>query len=236
MSWRLVDGTEPKSAVISMEGFANESGLISEQVWDSPDIAEHQLFFGRPSGSAMPLVWAHAEYVKLRRSLEDGKVFDMPTHAFERYVQQHAPCSRTYWRFEQPCRKLPAGFTLRLEVLAAAHIRWSTDGWQTMHDSPTTDTGIGLHYVDLESAGMRPGAVLQFTFLWLESDRWEGKNFAVEVEGNLPEPKNAEVSGRYDCRSLPGSPLRRHSKSEPFRKVCRLACDGSSQMMILREQ
>jgi hypothetical protein len=63
-----------------------------------------------------------------------------------------------------------------------------------MHDSPTTDTGIGLHYVDLESAGMRPGAVLQFTFLWLESDRWEGKNFGVEVEGNLPEPKNAEAA------------------------------------------
>ena len=61
-----------------MEGFANDSGLISEQVWDSPDIPGHQLFFGRPSGSAMPLVWAHAEYVKLRRSLEDGQVFDMP--------------------------------------------------------------------------------------------------------------------------------------------------------------
>ncbi len=182
---------EAEKAVISMEGFANTSGLIPEQVWDSPDIPEHQLFFGRPSGSAMPLVWAHAEYVKLRRSLEDGKVFDMPMHAFERYVQQHVPCNRTYWRFEQPCQALLAGFTLRLEVLAAAHIRWSADGWQTMQDSTTTDTGIGLHYVDLESAGMRPGAVLQFTFHWLESDRWEGKNFSVEVEGIFPELKNA---------------------------------------------
>ena len=41
----------------SIEGLANESGLIPEQIWDANDIPEHQLYFGRPSGSAMPLVW-----------------------------------------------------------------------------------------------------------------------------------------------------------------------------------
>jgi glucoamylase len=48
-----------------MAAFANEGGMISEQIWDSRDIPEKGLFFGRPSGSAMPLVWAHAEYIKL---------------------------------------------------------------------------------------------------------------------------------------------------------------------------
>ena len=84
--------------VAAMEGFANESGLIPEQVWDSPDIPEQQLYFGRPSGSAMPLVWAHAEYLKLRRSLEDGSVFDMPTHTVARYVNRRNICTRTYSR------------------------------------------------------------------------------------------------------------------------------------------
>ena len=65
-----------KKLLSAMESFANESGLISEQVWDSPDIPERELYFGRPSGSAMPLVWAHAEYLKLRRSLRDGRLFD----------------------------------------------------------------------------------------------------------------------------------------------------------------
>ncbi|HEX4129183.1 MAG TPA: glycoside hydrolase family 15 protein [Pirellulales bacterium] len=69
----------------AMAAFANPSGLIPEQVWDTADVPEHQLFFGRPSGSAMPLVWAHAEYLKLRRSLGEGKVFDLPVHATERY-------------------------------------------------------------------------------------------------------------------------------------------------------
>ncbi len=61
-----------------MAAFANEGGMISEQIWDSRDIPERELFFGRPSGSAMPLVWAHAEYIKLLRSLRDGSVFDTP--------------------------------------------------------------------------------------------------------------------------------------------------------------
>ena len=41
----------------TMEAFSNESELIPEQVWDTPDIAKRNLHFGRPSGSAMPLVW-----------------------------------------------------------------------------------------------------------------------------------------------------------------------------------
>ena len=51
---------------------------MPEQVWDAADIPERELFCGRPSGSAMPLVWAHAEHIKLLRSLRDGAVFDMP--------------------------------------------------------------------------------------------------------------------------------------------------------------
>ena len=69
-----------------MAGFASESGFIPEQVWDAPDLPEHGLVFGRPSGSAMPLVWAHAEYLKLMRSLDEGRVFDMPPQTVKRYL------------------------------------------------------------------------------------------------------------------------------------------------------
>jgi glucoamylase len=50
-----------------------KGGFLPEQVWDAADIPERELFNGHPSGSAMPLVWAHAEYVKLVRSLSDRK-------------------------------------------------------------------------------------------------------------------------------------------------------------------
>lgn len=71
----------------TMEAFAGGTGLIPEQVWDAADIPEKHLHIGRPTGSAMPLVWAHAEYVKLLRSLRDGCVFDMPRHTVERYLR-----------------------------------------------------------------------------------------------------------------------------------------------------
>ncbi len=70
-----------------MRAQASDGGMLPEQVWDGPDIPERELFNGRPSGSAMPLVWAHAEYAKLVRSLHEGRVFDMPQQTYERYVR-----------------------------------------------------------------------------------------------------------------------------------------------------
>ncbi|HEV2691020.1 MAG TPA: glycoside hydrolase family 15 protein, partial [Bryobacteraceae bacterium] len=63
-----------------------ESRLLPEQVWDVADIPALELFRGKPTGSACPLVWAHSEYVKLRRSLRDGKVFDQPPQPVQRYL------------------------------------------------------------------------------------------------------------------------------------------------------
>ncbi|MDQ2899845.1 MAG: hypothetical protein M3Y07_08595 [Acidobacteriota bacterium] len=52
-----------------------------------------------PSGSAMPLVWAHAEYLKLKRSLRDGLIFDQPPQTVERYLKQKTVSPRMSWRF-----------------------------------------------------------------------------------------------------------------------------------------
>jgi glucoamylase len=64
------------------EACASDGGLLPEQVWDGAAIAERELFLGRPSGSAMPLVWAHAEHLKLLRSLADRAVFSHTAAAY----------------------------------------------------------------------------------------------------------------------------------------------------------
>ena len=202
---------EAEKMVASMEGFANDSGLLSEQVWDSADIPDHQLYFGRPTGSAMPLVWAHAEYVKLRRSLEDGRVFDVPTQTVERYSKGTNVCTRTYWRFEQPCRAITPKWTLRLEVLASAEVRWTSDDWQTVHVSKTSDTGLGLHFVDLATATLPAGSVVQFTFYWPEADRWEGATFEVRVEYSAQQAADSILTGGKK------SPTRRVGRSRAHR-------------------
>ena len=161
----------------TMESLAGDTGLISEQVWDGEPIPEKNLIPGRPSGSARPLVWAHAEHVKLARSLADGVVFDTPPQTVARYLKKHTVPPHRTWRFDGQIASVPAGKTLRVLTLARAHVRWTTDGWATCHDTEATDTNVGVCYADLPA----DGDAVVFTFRWLTDDRWEGENFTVAV-------------------------------------------------------
>lgn len=165
----------------AMEGFSNEVGLLPEQVWDTKDIPDRELFFGKPSGSAMPLVWAHAEYVKLRRSLQDHRVFDMPPQTVQRYIVEKTGSKISPWSFNQKCRLISTGQILRIDLPSPAVVHWSFDGWQTTTDLKTKDTGLGIHSVDLPSDRLKPDTMLTFTFFWTDEDRWEGINYEVKI-------------------------------------------------------
>jgi glucoamylase len=166
----------------AMETFAGESGLLPEQVWDSADIPDRELWIGHPTGGAMPLAWAHAEYLKLCRSLHDGEIFDRPPQTVERYLQQHTTSDRVTWRFNNKVRTMPPGKVLRVEVLAPALVHWSADGWRTVHDNATRDTTLGMHVVDLATGHLGPGTRIDLAFYWPEADRWEGIDYLVCVE------------------------------------------------------
>jgi glucoamylase len=170
-----------ESLLDALENSANEGGMIPEQIWDSPDIPERELFFGRPSGAAMPLVWAHAEYVKLCRSLHEGRIFDMPPQTVQRYLIQKTGSFHDPWSFGNKRRTIAAGKILRLELLAPAAVRWSPDGWKTITDTKTLDTGIGLHICNLPTEGLPSGAEILFTFFWPETNRWQGTDFGVTL-------------------------------------------------------
>jgi glucoamylase len=172
---------EAERLLATMEQLAGEGGLLPEQSWDAPDIPERELFFGRPAGSAMPLVWAHAEYLKLARSLADGRVFDTPPQTLERYVKGDTRSQLVQWRFNHKIRELPSGRTLRVETLAPATIHWSADGWRTVRDAATRDSGLGVHLADLPSGTLPPGSEIRFTFYWPQAGRWEGMDFSVKI-------------------------------------------------------
>lgn len=169
---------DARSLAATMRAMAGDQGLLPEQIWDGPDLADRGLFSGRPAGSAMPLVWAHAEYLKLLRSIDDGEVFDLPG-SVRRHVPDPVAGRRRLWRTNHRIRSIPVGSTLRVELLAPAVVHWSMDGWITTVDSPTHDTGIGMHIVDLDTSGLPPGDELSFTLRW--ADRWEGHDYAVVV-------------------------------------------------------
>jgi glucoamylase len=77
---------------------------------------------------------------------------------------------------------MPLGKQLRLVLLSPALVHWSFDGWWTVQDTDTRDTGLGLHTADLPSNKFAPGSVIVFTFFWTEVQQWEGTDFSVVVE------------------------------------------------------
>ncbi len=172
-----------------MDGFAN-NGLLPEQIWDTDDIPEKKLFLGKYTGSAMPLTWAHSEYIKLCSSIREKRIFDMSKQTESRYIKNESPSPFKIWRFDWQCIVISLKKILRIEILAPAKIRWSSDNWKTYTDTETIDTGLGLHLADIELIN-KSSEKIQFTFYWKEVNCWENKDFEVKIEKqHLPNLQN----------------------------------------------
>jgi glucoamylase len=159
----------------------SECGLIPEQVWDADNIPERELFNGKPTGSGMPLVWAHSEYVRALRSLKEQRVWDTPPQPVQRYQVETLVAPFMIWTFQQQRGHLAAGKDLRLDLWNPARVRWSADNWQTAQEAETVDTRLGVHYAMLPVAALKPGECVCFTMFWPDASKWEGKNFEVRV-------------------------------------------------------
>jgi len=170
-----------EALLATIERQTSPGGLFPEQVWDAPPIPAAELEPGKPTGSAMPLVWAHAEYVKLLRSLADGAVFDMPPHTVKRYLRQKQQARCRPWRPDCPVATIPAGHVLRLDLPEAAVVRFTRDDWHTQADIATRDTGIGVHVAEIETQGVPAGQAIVFTWRTGAAGAWLGRNCAVTV-------------------------------------------------------
>ena len=180
--YELEAGRDARPYLEAMRRMGSSGGMLPEQVWDTEAIPARGLVPGRPSGSAMPLAWAHAEYVKLVRSIALGHAIDRPAAAWHRYHGEAPKAVRATWRFTAPRPTMVAGRLLRLELLAPARAHCSLDGWRTWLDIDARDTGVGIWVADVPgSAGLRPGDGVVFTFWWPEAGGWEGRDFRVAV-------------------------------------------------------
>ena len=172
---------EAEKLLAIMEAGASPGKLLPEQVWDTAPIPSLELDPGKPSGSAMPLVWAHAEHIKLLRSLADGAVFDRPPQTVRRYLREKRAARCRPWRPDWRPPSIPAGRVLRLDLPEPALVHWSSDGWQTRADVQTRDTGLGIHTADLATDALTPGQTIVFTWLSSVTDQWLGQDYEVLV-------------------------------------------------------
>jgi glucoamylase len=183
--YEVASGRDGRPFIKAMEQLASPTGLLPEQVWDEADRPEYFLYFGRPTGSAMPLTWAHAEYIRLLRSVRDGGVSDQIPAVVSRYQgHREARQQLEIWKFNWRVRAIRRGWTLRVLAETAFVLRWTADEWRTIHDTPSVGTAAGIEFADVP-VSLDQEAPVQFTFLWTGLARWEGQDFIVAIDPDV---------------------------------------------------
>ncbi len=179
--FELAAGHDAAPFVGAMERLASGTGLLPEQSWDAADLPAAHMLCGRPTGSAMPLMWAHAEYIKLLRSVHDGKVYDVIPDVAERYHGTGKEyCKFEVWKPMRQVRSVQRGFVLRIQAPGGFRLHWSDDEWQTAKDTLSSNTVLGVEYVDIPIAAAQQGNI-RFTFFRTGTDSWEGQDYGVAV-------------------------------------------------------
>jgi len=177
--YEIAAGRDATPFLRAMENFAQGIGLIPEQIWDGPDLPSAYLRFGGPTNSAMPLLWAHSEYLKLQRSAADGKVFDRIEAAYNRYVVGSLERNAIeVWKFNRQVPAVPAGALLRIQADMPFLLHWTSDEWQSSTDTRSQATALGIEYADIR---VPQNGLIRFTFLWIGENRWEGKDYDVKI-------------------------------------------------------
>jgi len=177
--YELAAGQDTGPYIKALEQFASEGGMLPEQIWDAPSIDGMQI--GRPTGAAMPLVWAHAEYLKLLRSATDGRVFERISVVEQRYTgkDRHQGHPEIF-KLRRPIKRIAAGAILRVVAENRFRIVWTVDDWATSNTRESTHVGFPGSFADIgvpEAQNTR----LSFTLFWPGENRWEGRNFDIEI-------------------------------------------------------
>jgi glucoamylase len=178
--YELAAGNDCKALVQAMEAFSGSTHLLPEQIWDEADLPEAGMRRGGPTGSAVPLCWAHSEYIRLLRSRNDGTVFDLIPEVARRYGRNPPPGRIEFWLFRHPLSEVRRDCTARICAAETFSLRWSSDNWMSWRDDESTASGVGAEFVDLPASAVEQG--VQFTFFWKARDRWEGRNFEVKAK------------------------------------------------------
>ena len=186
--YELAAGNDVRPMIAAIEKFSSSGGMLPEQIWDAPDIPERGMLLGRPSGSAMPLAWAHSEYIKLLRSAGDGEVFDLVEPVKKRYQGKRRAQSIVIFKRDHLLRHIATGNTLRVFDTGRFRLLWTQDGWATQQTVESKFVGASGAYVDISISKDAQGTI-SFTYYWYAEDRWEGKNYEVQITpAQTPKP------------------------------------------------
>jgi glucoamylase len=177
--YELAAGRDPSPYIHALEAFAHGIGLLPEQVWDRGEQPDPFLKLGRPTGAAMPLMWAHAEYIKLLRSSIDGQVFDFIPEVAARYWTRKDCKPLEVWKPNRQPSTVRRGCRLRVQAPRAFNLVWTDNEWTDSTETASASTSLGIDYADIAISESQSNPI-RFTFRW-EGSRWEGRDYTVDV-------------------------------------------------------
>jgi len=178
--YALALGEDPLPYLAAMNAMAGVGGLLPEQVWDAAPLPERGLLPGRPSGAAMPLAWAHAEFIKLAASHALGRACDRPEAVWRRYAGMRPDAATWIWTPGAPIASLAAGHDLLILLPSAASLHLGFDGWQSSRDLPTQPQNLALHGLILAANLLALHGRLDFTWQW-QTGEWLGEDFHITL-------------------------------------------------------
>jgi glucoamylase len=80
-------GHDGVSYLDAMANFANSGGMIPEQVWDQADPTESHFVYGSGTGSATPLAWSMAQFIRLVVCVEEKRIVEQPAVVAGHFLQ-----------------------------------------------------------------------------------------------------------------------------------------------------
>jgi glucoamylase len=162
--------TAQLEAMLAMRG---AGGLLPEQIWDTGALPWRNLLPGHPTGSAMPLAWAHSELIKLAITADTHRPVEQLALVTDRYPGAAVPQSaRWFWRDLTPVRDLPAGRTLVVADTGPFTLHYGFDNWTGVTEQQATDIGLGLFGSTLTPTDLADHHTLQFVRRYSDG-RWE---------------------------------------------------------------
>lgn len=164
-----------------MMKMTGHGGLIPEQIWDG-DPKPPLLKPGKPTGGAMPLVWAHAEFLKLLRVATSKTPIEMLGCVRQRYQGTTSGGGCLHWRPKGRFKRLPPGRSLLIELKKPFQLHFSTDGWTTVKDRSSTPLPFDMHGVRFNASELEGMKLLSFTFKYPEKPypfNWERKDYEI---------------------------------------------------------
>ena len=85
--YEIARGQDPALYLDAMQKFANAGGMIPEQVWDQADATESHFVFGSGTGSATPLAWSMAQFLRLVVCAEEKRIVETPGVVAEHFLK-----------------------------------------------------------------------------------------------------------------------------------------------------